>query len=60
MPSEPITYEPPGPFNIRIERDIPTERVLMEVMHGRGVFVSFVLSTQQARELAANIRDVCS
>lgn len=60
MSSEPITYSPAGPFNVRIERDRNTDEVLLELQSGRTALVAFVMTTKQARELAANIREVCS
>lgn len=60
MASEPLTYSPAGPFNVRIERDRTTDEVLLELQSGRSALVAFVMTTKQARELAANIKDVCT
>jgi hypothetical protein len=58
--SEPTTYEPQGPFDFRIECDKRTDRVLFEVIGRSGFVITLLLTTQRARELAADIRDVCS
>lgn len=60
MSSEPLTYSQAGPFDVRIERDRRTDEVLLELQSGRSALVAFVMTTKQARELAANLRDVCS
>lgn len=60
MPSEPTSRTYDGPLDIHIEHDRRADRVLLEVVHAGGVCVSLILTTQRARELAADLRDVCS